>query len=246
MALAPALDSATATIVDLSQPIYMGMPVYAGHLATAIFDHHTHTSTIGKFESSMSYATKALIFSDHGPTHVDSISHFDPADGSATIDEMPLATFCGQGTCLDISTIGPREYCSAADLDAALDSTGTKVEEGDVLLLHTGTFERYEGDPNYVVDYPGLDESGAEWLVDRKVKIFGVDSPSPDNPASPTYPVHLVCRREGITHYENLANLRSVIGRRFFFVGLPLRIRGGHGSPVRAVAFVSDEPASNS
>jgi kynurenine formamidase len=41
----------------------------------------------------------------------------------------------------------------------------------------------------------------------------------------------------GFTHYENMVNLYQLIGRgRFRFIGLPLKIRGGTGSPVRAVA----------
>jgi kynurenine formamidase len=72
------------------------------------------------------------------------------------------------------------------------------------------------------------------------VKVFGVDSPSPDNPVSRTYPVHMMCRASGITHYENLANLDAVSGRRFTFIGFPLRIRAGTGSPVRAVAVLED------
>jgi kynurenine formamidase len=70
--------------------------------------------------------------------------------------------------------------------------------------------------------------------------VFGVDSPSPDNPADKFYPVHLFCRENGVTHYENLANLEAVVGRRFRFFGFPLRIRGGHGSPVRAVAMLHE------
>ena len=72
------------------------------------------------------------------------------------------------------------------------------------------------------------------------MKVFGVDSPSPDNPISRTYPVHMMCRARHITHYENLANLDQVVGRRFTFAGFPLHIRDGTGSPVRAVAIVED------
>jgi kynurenine formamidase len=235
------VDVRGSTIVDLSQPIYKGMPVYPGHLATVVFDYHAHADTLGKFESDFSYASKGLILSDHGPTHVDSISHFDSSDDAATIDEMPLDTFWGEGTCIDISSTPAREYCSAEGLDASLEASGAELRPGDVLLLHTGTYERHGGTDEYTSQYPGLDESGAEWLVERKVKVFGVDCPSPDNPASPTYPVHLMCRREGITHYENLAGLRELIGRRFVFVGLPLKVVRGHGSPVRAAALLLDE-----
>ncbi len=56
--------------------------------------------------------------------------------------------------------------------------------------------------------------------MDHGVKAFGVDSPTPDNPASKTYPIHMMSRREHITHYENLV-LTEVVGKRFTFVGFP-------------------------
>jgi kynurenine formamidase len=105
-------------------------------------------------------------------------------------------------------------------------------------LIRTAAVERLGGTPEYTNQYPGLDESAAEWLRERRVKAFGVDSPSPDNPISRTYPVHMMCRDAGITHFENLANLERLVGRRFTFIGFPLRIRAGTGSPVRAVAVL--------
>jgi kynurenine formamidase len=84
-------------IVDLSQEIYQGMPVYPGHLNTVIFDYHTHASTQGVMDSDLTYATHGIILSDHGPTHVDSLSHFDPDPDAPTIDEMGLELFFGPG-----------------------------------------------------------------------------------------------------------------------------------------------------
>jgi len=72
-------------------------------------------------------------------------------------------------------------------------------------------------------------------------KAEAVDSPTPDNPASVSYPCHLMCRGSGITHYENLTNLDMLIGKRFTFVGFPLKLVGGHGGPTRAVALI-DSP----
>jgi len=113
-----------------------------------------------------------------------------------------------------------------------------EICRGDILLLYTGTFNRYHRTREYLSQYPGLDESGSNWLVEKGIKTFGVDSPSPDNPISRTYPCHMMCRAQGITHYENLANLDQVAGKRFIFIGFPLRIIGGTGSPVRAVAVL--------
>lgn len=50
----------------------------------------------------------------------------------------------------------------------------------------------------------------------------------------------MMCRKHGITHYENLANLEEVVGKCFTFAGFPLRFRGGTGSPVRAVAIFEE------
>lgn len=224
--------------VDLSQEIYQGMPVYPGHLETAVWEYHRHESTAEKFEGGFSYESRGLLLCDHGPTHVDSISHLDPSPDALTIDNMDLGEFYGPGTCVDVSSAGPHEYITADHLDDAVKAAGDRLAPGDVLLMHTGTYARVGGTPEYTTEYPGLDDSAAEWLVQRDVKVFGVDTPSPDNPISRTYPVHMMCRREKKTHYENLANLDQLVGKRFTFVGFPLRIRAGTGSPVRAVALL--------
>jgi len=225
-----------AQIIDLSQEIFQGMGVYPGHLKTVIWEHASHEETRSRFEGGFSFQSWGIMLCDHGPTHVDAISHLDPRPEAPTIDRMPLETFFGPGTCIDVSHKVPHSYITADDLTAA--SEGADLQPGDVLLLYTATYDRYYGKPEYTNQYPGLDESGASWLLERGVKIFGVDSPSPDNPISRTYPVHMMCRERGMTHYENLCNLDQLVGRRFTFLGLPLRIRGGTGSPVRAVAIL--------
>ena len=227
-------------IIDLSQDIYEGMKVYPGHLKTVQFEHATHEETAPRFEGGFSFQTTGFILNDNGPTHVDSFSHLDPTPGAETIDQMSLDLFYGPAVCLDVTGFAPQTDITAEDLDRIEAESPVQVQRGDIVLFHTATWNRYVGDKRYLTDFPGLGESAAEWIVQRGVKTFGVDSPTPDNPASKTYPVHMMCRREHITHYENLANLAAVVGRRFAFFGFPLRIRAGTGSPVRAVAMLDD------
>lgn len=227
-------------LLDLTQEIYQGMMVYPGHLKTVIWEHHSHADTAPNFEGGFSYQSRGLLLSDHGPTHVDAISHLDPRPGAPTIDQMPLDTFYGPATCIDVSQAPPRSYIEAAELDAAAATSGSAIYPGDILLFYTGTFTRRYGTREYLSQYPGIGESGSEWIVARGIKAFGVDSPSPDNPASRTYPCHMMCRARGMTHFENLANLDQLIGKRFTFIGFPLRIRAGTGSPVRAVALLDE------
>jgi kynurenine formamidase len=227
-------------IIDLTQEIYQGMPVYPGHLNTVLWDYHTHEETAGVFESDLTYATRGMILSDHGPTHVDSISHFDPDPEAPTIDRMDLELFSGPGVCIDVTEAPPRQDIEPDQLDAAVEVAGQELRAGDILLIWTGNWDRNAGTLAYVSEYPGLSRGSAEWLAEKGLKAFGVDAPSPDNPASTIYPVHLVCRRESLHHYENLGNLGAVNGRRFTFFGVPLKFRGGHGSPVRAFAMLDE------
>lgn len=224
-------------IVDLSQQIFQGMQVYPGHLKTVVWEHASHDETRRLFDGGFSFTSMGVMLCDHGPTHVDAIKHLDPSPSAPAIDEMPLESFYGPGMCVDVSDSPPREDITADALEASVALGGVEVEPGVTLLLYTGTHDRYGGTADYVTQYPGLDQAASERLADWQVKAFGVDSPSPDNPASRTYPCHMMCRAHGIHHYENLANLRDLVGQKFTFAAFPLAIRGGTGSPVRAVAI---------
>jgi len=75
---------------------------------------------------------------------------------------------------------------------------------------------------------------------------IGCETPSIDNPvamaldADPAFPAHRACRDRGMLNTENLANLEAVVGRRFTYIGLPLKLKGGTGCPIRAIAIVEE------
>jgi kynurenine formamidase len=227
-------------LVDLSQDIYQGMYVYPGHLKTVVFDHVSHEETAPRFEGGFSFQTKGFLLNDNGPTHVDSFSHLDPDPSAATIDRMPLDLFYGAAVCVDVTGAAPRTDIPLSRIEESISSDGLDLREGDIVLFRTGTYERLGGTKDYLSEFPGFGADVAQWIVDRGVKSFGVDTCTPDNPASRTYPVHMMGRAHHITHYENLANLDQVSGRRFTFVGFPLKLRGAHGGPTRAVAILDD------
>ncbi|GAC1358443.1 MAG: cyclase family protein [Ktedonobacteraceae bacterium] len=227
-------------LLDLSQEIYQGMYVYPGHLKTVIWEVHSHEETAKNFVGGFSYQSRGLMMSDHGPTHVDALNHLDPRAEAPSIDKMSLDLFYGAATCVDISDKEPQTYINAANMDEAIRKSNVDLRKGDILLFYTATYNRWSGKKEYLSQYPGLDESGSLWLFEKGVKTFGVDAPSLDNPASRSYPCHMMCRKYGITHFENLANLDQIVGKRFTFIGFPLKVREGTGSPVRAVALLED------
>lgn len=226
-------------LVDLSQEIYEGMKVYPGHLKTVTFQHVTHEETAPRFEGGFSFQTWGFMLNDNGPTHVDSFSHLDPDPSAPTIDQMPLDLFYGDAVCVDVSDIAPQTDITPDQIEGALAAANQELGRGDMLFFYTATFDRYQGTPRYLSDFPGLGADASQWLLDKGVKTFGVDSPTPDNPTSRTYPCHMMCRANHITHYENLI-LTEVVGKRFTFVGFPLKVVGAHGGPTRAVGILDD------
>jgi kynurenine formamidase len=105
-------------------------------------------------------------------------------------------------------------------------------------LLYTDHFRRAFGTDNWH-NGPGISVQAARWLGGKKIAAFGVETLAPGVLHLSNKEVHRICGELGFTHYENLVNLHQLIGRgRFRFIGLPLKIRGGTGSPVRAVAML--------
>jgi kynurenine formamidase len=100
--------------------------------------------------------------------------------------------------------------------------------------------ERYGAIPN-----PGLHRDSPPWFLDRGVKLVGGDIPNIDYDMTSSCHVNFLCReaagKEPVLIIENLANLEQVPVSRFLFVGLPLPIRHGTGSPIRAVAVIDED-----
>lgn len=123
-----------------------------------------------------------------------------------------------------------------ADLEAA----GAGVREGDIVLLHFGYGERF-GSPKYY-DHPYLSDDAAAWLVERRVRMVGVDTVTPDMPGAHRpkdyhFPVHMRLLGRDVLIMENVGpGLAELVGKRIELVAVPLAIRGADGSPVMAMA----------
>jgi kynurenine formamidase len=181
-----------------------------------------------------------LIFGEHTGTHVDAINHMAAQYRGQSIDTMPLSTFYTEGICLDLSPKRLRELIEGPDLESALSKTKLEIKPGDTVLLYTDHFRRAYGTADWF-NGPGISVEAARWLGRQKIAAFGVEMASPGVRQVSNKGVHRVCGEMGFTHYENLVNLHLLVGRgRFRFIGLPLKIRGGTGSPVRAVAVFGE------
>ncbi len=224
-------------IVDLSQEIFSGMPVFSGMPQVSITVHVSHEQWDGITESDIvSPAVNRLEFSEQTGTHVDALNHMGRQYWGQSIDTMPLTMFYTPGICLDLSYKGLRQLIERADLERALAEAGLEIQPGDTVLLYTDHYRRTFGTDNWYHG-PGLSADAARWLGQQRITAFGVEPMAPGVRHVSNKEVHRICGELGFTHYENLINLQHLIGRGpFRFIGLPLKIRGGTGSPVRAIA----------
>lgn len=224
-------------IIDLSQEIFSGMPVFPGLPDVEIKLHVSHEELEGISGShTISPAVNRLVLGEHTGTHVDALNHMGREFRDQSIETMPLNMFYTSGLCLDLSDKGLRELIEPGDLERALVRTGLKIQPGDTVLLYTDHYRRAFGTQDWQ-NGPGLSADAVHWLGLQAVAAFGVEMASPGVRHLSNKAVHRVCGEMGFTHYENLVNLHCLVDRgRFWFIGLPLKIRGGTGSPVRAIA----------
>lgn len=227
-------------IIDLSQEIYTNMPVFPGLPEVSITVHVSHEEWDDIPDSDvLSPAVNRLELGEHTGTHVDAINHMARQYRGQSIETMPLTMFYTEGICLDLSYKGLHELIEPSDLERALSEAKLEIRPGDTILLYTDHYRRAFGTENWHHG-PGLSVDAARWLGEQKISAFGVETMAPGVLKLSNKKVHHICGELGFTHYENMVNLYQLIGRgRFQFIGLPLRIRGGTGSPVRAVAIFS-------
>lgn len=222
----------STTIIDLSQDIETGMQLFPLHSPTHVVPWMPREQ--------YGWATNALFLNEHAGTHLDAPFHF-MADGQ-TIDHVALERLTGPAVALDFSTRWPKGTITAADLEEAMAVVTPHVGREDAVLLRTGA-EDHLGEPAYLDAYPGLSADGAELLVARGVRLVGTDAASIDHPEASDFPAHHRLLPGGTFVVENLTNLGELLrltrGLRFTLHTFPLRIKGGTGSPIRAVAIVS-------
>ncbi len=226
-------------LIDLSREITHKMQRLPNHPSIEVYPFSTHDEKRVAEGYVFSAATMVLHMGDHGGTYVDAPVHFDQRPGAATIDQMPLDTFFTEAVCLNLTEVPDRSDITVSHLEAAERASGVDIRPKDTVLLYTGFYSRAAGTEGYITDFPGLTEESATWLGRKGISAFTVESVSPGRPGRNNFEVHHVCRDLGFTHYEGVINLDKVVGKgRFRFIALPLKILGGTGRPVRAVALL--------
>lgn len=205
-------------VIDLSLPISTDMP-------------GVEITTARRLETDGWNATTLALYS-HCGTHMDAPRHFLP-DGR-TLDKQPLDVVVGTAIVVDLAPASPRQLIRPEDLTNVED----QVVPGCRLLFRTDWHKRY-GSAEYRNELPRISIELAHWLVDRRVALIGVEPPSVAdvNNMQELTDVHQTLFRGDVVIVEGLANLDQIKAGSVHFIALPMKIMGGDGSPVRAIAI---------
>jgi arylformamidase len=221
-------------IIDLTLELQDNMSTHPAHARCVVLEFASHAGTAPRFTPPcQGFASRILMFSDHIGTHVDAPFHYFPDKG--TIESVPLEQLVGPAVWLDFSGKPPEQRITPEMLEAACAAAGVTVERGDILLFRAWP-GRHTDDG--FLRCAGFGGAAAEWTVARGIKALGCDLATPDDPRDMGRPVHLALLGRGIPILEHIMSLETVPVHRFQFVGVPLRIKGATGSPIRAMAIL--------
>lgn len=241
----PELDLADFEIVDLTHPF--GPETIYWPTDTAGFQ--LDELSFGVAEGGYFYAAYALATAEHGGTHLDAPIHFS-ADG-VDAASVPLERLIGPAVVIDVTAQAAADagyLLTAADV-AAHEAEHGEIPPGSLILLRTGWSARWPDPLAYLGDdtpgdasslhFPSYGAEAARLLVEaRGVAVLGADVASIDIGASSDFIVHRIAAAAGVPSLENLTNLDRLPARGATVIALPMKIAGGSGGPLRAVALV--------
>ncbi len=262
--MAGLIDSlARARAYDLEQPRYAGAPIHPVHEPGVVLHlHRRHEPGLGPARSG---ASALLVMAEHSGTHIDALCHqaeHGRLHGGVEVDasvQTPygftvlgvdtIAPMVARGVLLDVAgaqgveRVADGHQVTAAELEAAAE--GVELRRGDVVLVRLGSGALWDDRPAYEAA-AGMAADASRWVAGFEPLAVGADNlawdlPLAEDPEFGSLPGHvLLIVRAGIHIIESLflEELARDGVREFAFVCLPLKFRGGTGSPVRPIALV--------
>jgi arylformamidase len=209
-------------IIDITYPIEEGMPTFGA-------DWHTKVCVRQKGNiDHVGRETRELLMGSHTGTHIDAPRHFIP-DGM-TIDCVLLKQLCGSTQIIDVSFLKHNGLLTEKIL--------RNFEISPRIIFYFGWGKEWTTG-NFYKNYPFFTVDAANFLIEKGIRLIGMDTPSPDDSrtklGSPEDSViHKLFLKNGVILTEYLANLDIVdTSFQWTLMALPLKIKHGDGSPAR-------------
>ena len=169
----------------------------------------------------------------HSGTHMDAPLHFGV--NSTTIDHFPIEDCLGPAWVVSVEAVQPAALLTVVDLG----KVANLFQPGESLLLRTGWSKFHHDRSTFRDGLPRISEELAHWCVSHQVKLLGVEPPSVAdvNNLKEVTLIHQILLQGGIKIVEGLINLDLLEEAKVMFAAFPLKMEGGDGAPVRAMAW---------
>lgn len=244
---ADTFDPSKARLVDLTHPFNVNTvywPTSPGGFSYAPISN-------GKTEGGWFYSAGAFQAPEHGGTHIDAPIHFK--EGAPTLDQVALNRLVAPVVVIDVSSqaMGNPDYELQMSDITTFESRYGPIAAGTIVLMRTGWSRRWPEKREYLGDdtpgeasnlhFPGFGEEAMRILVEqRRAAAVGLDTASLDPGKSTDFKAHRIAAAGGVPGFENLTNLDQVPPKGAWLMALPMKIEGGSGGPLRAVAMVPE------
>jgi len=210
-------------IIDLTHDIENGMIKFSAdwHIDTKIEKLGT-IDTVGR-------NTKKVLIGSHSGTHMDAPLHF--INNGISIEQLSLNLLVGKVTIIDLSFMKKNEPITIELLK--------KYNYNDKVLFKFGWASKWNT-KDFYCDYPYFTEESAEFLIEKGVKVVGLDTPSPDYShtkllSQEDSKIHKIFLKQGIILIEYL-NLNNVVDYEdWTLIALPMKLKGSDGAPSRVI-----------
>ena len=215
-------------------------------LSTPIDAHHfrwkVERRTVRSHDKGDRVEATWLGFIVHAFTHMDTGRHFS-ATGYST-DDVSLDMVMGDAAVVDVSAAD----ANGPVTEALVAEAGRHVREGDIVLLRARWDEVCSiHTPEFWTRAPYMTKEACRWLLGRGIKAIAYDFPQDycirdlvtgaREPAWEENTTHIELLLKGVLMFEYLCNMAAIRKDRVHFIGLPLKIPGCDGAPVRAIAI---------
>lgn len=244
VASAQSLDLSRYRIVDLTHPFNAQTLYWPTSTATFKLDRLAFGQTAGGFF----YSANALSTPEHGGTHLDAPIHFSETGRAA--DQIPLEQLIARAVVIDVAAkaaANPDYLLTEGDVREFERAHGL-IMPGTIVLLRTGWAQRWPNKKSYLGDdrpgeasklhFPSYGAAAARVLIRRRVGALGADVASIDYGPSTDFAVHRAAAAANVLGLENLTHLDQLPPTGAIVIALPMKIEGGSGGPLRAIALV--------
>lgn len=209
--------------------------------------------TARDFPDGLGIALEEVKTDTHSTTHLDAPWHFGPtSEGkqAKTIGEIPLSWCYADGVRLDLRYKNKNELISVKDIEESLKKINYEIKPYTIVLIMTG-WDRYQESKKYL-EHPGMSAEATLWLIDKGVKIIGIDTFGFDRSwkamlsdyiktrdKTNLWPAHFVGRKKEYCHIEKMANLDKIPqDYGFKVICFPVNIEKAGAGWTRAIAII--------